>query len=367
MFSSLLEELLGHAYSDTPKSRGRRAPGEGQIVLGSDLTWEQIDQAEEFDRVFASEKPVERVLADHPWLAVCERVADDQGFFHWDLDFSPVFALGGFDLQVGNPPWYRPRIILNGLLAEVDPWWSLATATTASQEKERLERALGRPGALDVLTRGVSDTAASSKFFSNKQVYPILAGQTTDLYRNFIALAWKNSCSRGVVTLIHMESVFTEEKADKLRRELYLRLRSHYQFTNVLKLFDIKDSKKYAICTYGPKRAEPNFIQASHLFHPTTVLESLRHDGTGMPPGLKDDENRWDRTPHLDRIVAVNKDRLQIWAEIAGDAADDWDHARTMYSTCASIEDALTKMVRSPRAASLHLDYRGGLTLVSCV
>ena len=30
------------------------------------------------------------------------------GFFHWELDFAPVFARGGFDLQVGNPPWVRP-------------------------------------------------------------------------------------------------------------------------------------------------------------------------------------------------------------------------------------------------------------------
>ena len=39
-----------------------------------------------------------------PW---CAKSADREGFFHWELDFAPVFAKGGFDLQVGNPPWVR--------------------------------------------------------------------------------------------------------------------------------------------------------------------------------------------------------------------------------------------------------------------
>ena len=33
-----------------------------------------------------------RYLCKHPWLEVCERIAEQQGFFHWELDFAPVFA-----------------------------------------------------------------------------------------------------------------------------------------------------------------------------------------------------------------------------------------------------------------------------------
>jgi hypothetical protein len=51
---------------------------------------------------------------------VCERIADQQGFFHWELDFATVFARGGFDIQVGNPPWVRPRSDEDALLAEGD-------------------------------------------------------------------------------------------------------------------------------------------------------------------------------------------------------------------------------------------------------
>ena len=53
-----------------------------------------------------------------------------QGFFHWELDFASVFARGGFDLQVGNPPWVRPTSDVDALLAEGDPWWQLAVKPT---------------------------------------------------------------------------------------------------------------------------------------------------------------------------------------------------------------------------------------------
>ena len=69
---------------------------------------------------------VTQVLKSHPWLRVCETVAEQQGFFHWELDFATVFARGGFDLQLGNPPWVRPRTDMDALLAEGDPWWQLA-------------------------------------------------------------------------------------------------------------------------------------------------------------------------------------------------------------------------------------------------
>ena len=52
--------------------------------------------------------PVYRLGERFPWLDTVEKIAADQGFFHWELRFASVFADGGFDLQVGNPPWVRP-------------------------------------------------------------------------------------------------------------------------------------------------------------------------------------------------------------------------------------------------------------------
>src|SRR5699024_10327120 len=352
--------LLGRTYTDTPKGRGRRAPGEGQIVLGSDLTWEQIDQAEDFDRVFAGEKSVESVLSDHPWLAVCEQVAADQGFFHWELDFAPVFALGGFDLQVGNPPWVRPRTDEDALWGESDPWWILAHKPTQADKRNRRQQAALRPGATDIVADGISETVVTSKFLNDTTQYPLLSGQQPDLYRAFMQRTWRSSGDSGIVTLLHPESHFTEKKAAPLRRESYLRLRRHWQFINELQLFDVHNLVAYGVHTYGTRKAEPAFIAATNLYHPTTVNESMVHDGSGQLPGLKNSDGSWDLRPHRDRITHVDDPTLELWKSILEDPNTPALEARMVYSVTREPEGVLRKMAAAPRIKELGLQYSAG-------
>ena len=114
------QALLGREPEARKKQPGHDTTGRRR----SD--WEDLNAAEELDLGFAGAVDVEQVLKSHPWLGVCETVAEQQGFFHWELDFATVFARGGFDLQLGNPPWVRPRTDVDALLAEGDPWWQLA-------------------------------------------------------------------------------------------------------------------------------------------------------------------------------------------------------------------------------------------------
>ncbi len=37
-------------------------------------------------------------------------LASEMAFFHWELEFAPVFARGGFDVVLGNPPWERIKL-----------------------------------------------------------------------------------------------------------------------------------------------------------------------------------------------------------------------------------------------------------------
>ena len=77
-----------------------------------------------------------------PWLDTVEEIADDQGFFHWELRFASVFAEGGFDLQVGNPPWVRPEWDENAVLAECDPWFELREAAAPGRNARKDEPAV---------------------------------------------------------------------------------------------------------------------------------------------------------------------------------------------------------------------------------
>ncbi|MCZ4541371.1 class I SAM-dependent DNA methyltransferase [Dietzia maris] len=355
-----LEALLGHAYADTQKGSRKYGHGEAQFRLGGDLTWAQIGEAEDIDRILAQEVPIAAVLDRHPWLAVADRVAADRGFFHWELDFSPVFALGGFDLQVGNPPWVRPRTDEDALWGESDPWWILAHKPTQAAKKARRDFTLARPGALDTFADGIAETVVTSKFLNDTAQYPLLAGQQPDLYRAFMQRAWRSASDDGIVTLLHPESHFTEKKAAPLRRETYLRLRRHWQFVNELKLFDIDNHVTYGVHTYAAHRDNPSFASATNLYHPATVTDSLVHDGTGPLPGLKNDEGSWDLRPHADRITLVEASTLELWKSILEDEDTPVLSSRMVYSVTREAEGVLRKLAAAPRVRDLGLQYSAG-------
>ena len=79
---------------------------------------------------------VSELKLQHPWLAQAVDLARSKevGAWHWELEFAPVFQRGGFDLQVGNPPWVRPRWADDLTLAEFDPWWGIAEKTPMQAE-----------------------------------------------------------------------------------------------------------------------------------------------------------------------------------------------------------------------------------------
>ena len=72
--------------------------------------------------------PFYRLAERFPWLDTVVDIADPARLLPLGTPIRPVFADGGFDLQLGNPPWVRPEWDENVVLAERDPGSSLWTA-----------------------------------------------------------------------------------------------------------------------------------------------------------------------------------------------------------------------------------------------
>ncbi|MDX8145017.1 class I SAM-dependent DNA methyltransferase [Lentzea sp. BCCO 10_0061] len=332
---------------------------ESQLSLASAATWKDLSTAEESDLGFAMAVDVTKLLDEHPWLAAAERVAAQQGFFHWELTFAPIFAQGGFDLQVGNPPWVRPRSDVEALLAEADPWWQLKSKSTADEDKTHREFALSIDGARELVLDGTTDIAATAAFVGAAQHYPHLVGLQPDLYRCFMEHTWRTAKPTGSVGLIHLESHFTDEKAGLLRAETYRRLRRHWQFINELKLFEIQDQKRFGINVYGGSR-EPYFLQAASLYHPDTVVRSIKHDGSGVEPGIKDLDGNWDVRPHASRIIVVTQETLGSWHAVLETDDVPVRQTRMVYTVNRSTATVLEKVAAAPRFSSLALQFSPG-------
>ena len=177
-------------------------------------------------------------------------IAEQQGFFHWELDFATVFSRGGFDLQLGNPPWVRPRTDVDALLAEGDPWWQLALKPSESARRPSGIQTLALPGIRDLVVGATTDVVVTAEYVGSAQAYPFLAGlqpiSTDVLWSNMESLYLPT----GIVTLIHPEP-FHRREGRVLREQTYLRLRRHWQFINELRLYEIEDHVRYGVHIYG--------------------------------------------------------------------------------------------------------------------
>ena len=343
-----LEGLLGKQVKDAKGT-------DGTLVDAS--PWAELETMEEVELGLAGARKVQSVVDEHEWLTVVREVAAAQGFFHWELDFATVFARGGFNLQVGNPPWVRPRTDVAGLLSEGDPWWSLSNKPPVTVKKERMPRTLARPGVLRTVLDGTAEVIVLSELLSDPTVYPLLSGQP-DLYRAFMCQVWNHQNEHAISSLMHMETHFTDTKTPELRASAYRHLRRHWQFINELSLFEIKDNKRYGVHIYGTDQ-EPSFLHATSLYHPETVTRSLMHDGSGEEPGFKDPHTgTWDLRPHAARIETIDKSTLKTWRTVT--ESENW-HSTPMVSTVNSAASrTLTTLATQPRIGSLNLKFSRG-------
>ncbi|GAA3605484.1 class I SAM-dependent DNA methyltransferase [Microlunatus ginsengisoli] len=331
----------------------------GMSTLGAAGDWDALAEAEGTDLGFAQAKPIEQVLDDHPWLTVCREVADQQGFFHWHLDFATVFARGGFDLQVGNPPWVRPDADVDALLAEGDPWWQLAVKPSETDRARKRAETLREPSIVDLVAAGTTDVVAIRESVSDATNYPVLAGLRPDLYRCFMAQTWAHVSPRGAIGLIHPETHFTDDRAGPLRWETYTRIRRHWQFVNELHLFDIGNLVTYGVHVYSAPRSV-SFLNASGLYQPDTIERSLAHDGSGPAPGFKGDDGSWDMRPHAGRITRVDEETLVTWHEVLESPEVPILHTRMLYTVNSAVARVLAKLARAPRLGSLGLQFSAG-------
>lgn len=350
-----LEAILG-----VPPKAGK-FERHGQISLAGDLSWQDLDLAEDNDRTFAQALSISKTLDGFPWLGVAADIAELQGFFHWELDFAPVFLRGGFDLQVGNPPWVRPEWDEIGVLAEFDPWWALMDKPAeAIKARKRAEVLAGPSALLEFLDERASQTGSIAHLGSSVD-RPSLTGLRPDLYRCFMERTWRSMATAGVIGLIHPDSHLTEMRARVLRRETYRRFRRHWAFKNNAYIFsEISDKRDFGVHIYGMYRNQIDFLHAGWIYHPDVLERSLQHDGSGRAPGVRDDDDRWDMRPHRERIIHVDETVLIGWSALIDEPGTPPEEARMLYPVNRASAMVLDKIATAPRIGFVDFEWTAG-------
>ncbi|APU22557.1 hypothetical protein [Actinoalloteichus sp. GBA129-24] len=288
------------------------------------------------------------------WLGDAEEIADRQGFFHWELDFAQVFAspAGGFDIQVGNPPWVRPRWDEGGVLAELDPWFALAEKPTATAWRDRKTELLSaeKHRVLFYLAELVNQVGNSS-FLSSRPTYRLLTGTQPDLYRAFMIRTWANRGDHGAVGLLHPDTHFTGKNESALRAAAYRRLRVHGDFVNAGNRFfppPVNRSSHFGLHVYGGEQDEIGFQHLSWLLRATVLTDSLA-------PGAADDETMigvredggWNERPHASRVISVDRATLAEWHRVQGGSSAEVEETALLYPVSRKEEEAIRSLGRN--------------------
>ncbi|MGY5014734.1 class I SAM-dependent DNA methyltransferase [Streptomyces sp. 900105755] len=320
--------------------------------------FDTLDELERYEDELPEWMGMERFYSlesRYPWAALARDVAERQRFFHWELEFGQVFARGGYDLQVGNPPWVRPNWQEDAILAELEPWFMLSERPSATEWRVRKEGTLTRAEHVEFFTGELASVAGTATFLSAAPTYLPLHKTRPDLYRAFMVRVWANTSAAGMAGLLHPDSHFSGVNEGPLRGAAYKHLRVHAHFVNQLRqqLFaEIHNLVEFSINIYGQEQ-RTSFLQAAWLYSPDTLMRSLAHDGSGALPGLKFDGD-WDLRAHKARLVLVNEDRLAEWNRLAGNGEIPDSQAALLYPVTAYEEEAIAALSAAENRLDRH-------------
>lgn len=283
---------------------GRITEDESQIIT---RTQEELLTASHANlSLFADEEPLRLRIAD----ALGKRYR----FFHPMLEFIEVFWLrDGFDIICGNPPWLKFEFDEQGIVSEKYPEIAIRKVSAPEARTLRNDFFAASPLLKRLYLEEELENAGATAFMNAHCNYPLLEGQQTNLYKCILENGFSLLSDNGHMGLLHPEGVFDDPNGQPLRKEIYKRIRYHFQYQNAFNLFPIGHREKYGTSVYGGYQ-DISFYSINNLFIPQTIDSCFAHNGHGICGGIKIN-GEWNTAGHHDRIVHITEKELKVMAD----------------------------------------------------
>jgi hypothetical protein len=222
----------------------------------------------------------ERARLPPQMLARVAELAEEEGFFHWPLEFPDVFANGGFDVVLGNPPWERIKLQEQEFFAGRDP--EIANAPNAAA-RQRLIRGLAErnPALFAAFAEANRRAEAASRFVRTRGKeggrFPFTGTGDVNIYALFAELFEQLLREDGRAGLIVPTGIATDATTAPFFARLVRdrRLVRLVDFENRKGIFPaVHRSYKFALVTLGRGARTPDF--AFFLTEPRQLSEDER-------------------------------------------------------------------------------------------
>lgn len=213
--------------------------------------------------------------------ALTTRAVDDAashfGFLHPNLTFPDVFASGGFDVVLGNPPWERVKIQEKEWFAQRSP--EVANARNAAARK-RLIASLKTesPTLYKEFVNSLRLANSESHFLRSSKVYPLCGRGDINTFALFVERGYSILSPTGRLGLVVPPGIATDATyapfiQDAMKRQSIV---SFYDFTNRGYLFPSTESTfAFALITLSQQRQERTCM-AAQLWSPTELRDGSK-------------------------------------------------------------------------------------------
>lgn len=223
-----------------------------------------------------------------------KRMAEEQRFFHWCVEFPEVFAANkGFDVMCGNPPWDK-------LQMEEEKWFAgknndiVKAANQADRKKKISQLEAEDPNLYQEFQEACNAIVSQSNFVKNSGRFPLtavgkleLSSLFAELCLSFTKEAWGLVLPTGIA-VNDSNKYFFSKLIDENR------LISLYDFENKEALFDIHRMFKFCLITAGKAQAEPRTVSGGfyltridHLLDPRRIYTLRTDDFARFNPNTK--------------------------------------------------------------------------------
>lgn len=210
-------------------------------------------------------------------VELAERLAGQLRFFHWELEFPEVFARGGFDVVLGNPPWEVLQLEEQEFFAKRDPRISEARNKA---ERERLIKLLPEtnPALGEEFAQAKHRAEAQNKFLRNAGRFLRTTTGKLNSYALFAELGLSLLRPGGRMGMVVPTGIATDHGCRELFAFLTAsgNLVSLFDFENREGLFPAVDSRqRFCLLTVGAARQEKAAF-AFFLLKPEQIRDDRR-------------------------------------------------------------------------------------------
>lgn len=162
-------------------------------------------------------------------------IAQRQRFFHWPLEFPEVFANGGFDVILSNPPWERVKLQEQEFFSVRDA--DIATAPNKAA-RQRLIKALPKtnPTLFEEFVEALRDASGASGFMRNSERFPLTGRGDINTYTVFTELERGLIRPKGRSGIIVPSGIATDDTTKFFFQDLV-------KTNSIVSLFDFENRK----------------------------------------------------------------------------------------------------------------------------